>query len=287
MTTTLETDLRRWAAPLLAEQELDLYDVELTGGVLKVVVDRTGGVGLDEIARFTRGLSHLLDEHDPISSNYTLEVSSPGIERRLRTAAHWRGAVGQPVKIKLRAGVAEDRRITGTVADATDDAATITTDGDATEVAYADIDSARTVFVWPGQPKPGKPPRGEAGQGAVPGQGGDPSDDHRRRPPVPDHEEGNEMTSGNSEMMEALQALATERGMSAETLMSALADALETAYKKMPGAHEFAWVTIDPDTFDIKVNAQEIDEEGNPFGPELHATPDNFGRIAAQTAARS
>ncbi len=92
------------------------------------------------------------------------------------------------------------------------------------------------------------------------------------------------MTSGNSEMMEALQALATERGMSAETLMSALADALETAYKKMPGAHEFAWVTIDPDTFDIKVNAQEIDEEGNPYGPELDATPDNFGRIAAQTA---
>ena len=92
------------------------------------------------------------------------------------------------------------------------------------------------------------------------------------------------MTSGNSEMMEALQALATERGMSAETLMSALADALETAYKKMPGAHEFAWVTIDPDTFDIKVNAQEIDEDGNPYGPELDATPDNFGRIAAQTA---
>ncbi len=92
------------------------------------------------------------------------------------------------------------------------------------------------------------------------------------------------MTSGSSEMMEALQALATERGMSADTLMSALADALETAYKKMPGAHEFAWVTIDPDTFDIKVNAQEIDEEGNPYGPELDATPDNFGRIAAQTA---
>jgi N utilization substance protein A len=92
------------------------------------------------------------------------------------------------------------------------------------------------------------------------------------------------MTSGNSEMMEALQALATERGMSAETLMSALADALETAYKKMPDAHEFAWVTIDPDTFDISVTAQEVDEDGNPFGEEFDVTPDNFGRIAAQTA---
>jgi N utilization substance protein A len=84
--------------------------------------------------------------------------------------------------------------------------------------------------------------------------------------------------------MEALQALATERGMSAETLMSALADALETAYKKMPDAHEFAWVTIDPDTFDISVTAQEVDEDGNPFGEEFDVTPDNFGRIAAQTA---
>lgn len=92
------------------------------------------------------------------------------------------------------------------------------------------------------------------------------------------------MTSGNSEMMEALQALATERGMSAETLMAALADALEMAYKKMPDAHEFAWVTIDPDTFDIRVTAQEVDEDGNQYGEEFDVTPDNFGRIAAQTA---
>lgn len=92
------------------------------------------------------------------------------------------------------------------------------------------------------------------------------------------------MTVGNAEMMEALHALAAERGMSADTLMAALADALETAYKKMPDAHEYAWVTIDPDTFDITVTAQELDDDGEPFGPELDATPDNFGRIAAQTA---
>ena len=50
-----------------------------------------------------------------------------------------------------------------------------------------------------------------------------------------------------SEMMEALQALAAEKGISVDTLMAALADALESAYKRMPGAHEYAWVTIDPD----------------------------------------
>jgi N utilization substance protein A len=87
-----------------------------------------------------------------------------------------------------------------------------------------------------------------------------------------------------SEMMEALQALAAEKGISVDTLMSALADALESAYKRMPGAHEYAWVTIDPTNFDIRVYAQEIDEDGEPYGPELDVTPKDFGRIAAQTA---
>ena len=87
-----------------------------------------------------------------------------------------------------------------------------------------------------------------------------------------------------SEMMEALQALAAEKGISVDTLMAALADALESAYKRMPGAHEYAWVTIDPANFDIRVYAQEIDEDGEPYGPELDVTPKDFGRIAAQTA---
>jgi N utilization substance protein A len=52
----------------------------------------------------------------------------------------------------------------------------------------------------------------------------------------------------------------------------------------MPGAHEYAWVTIDPTNFDIRVYAQEIDEDGEPHGPELDVTPKDFGRIAAQTA---
>jgi transcription termination/antitermination protein NusA len=88
----------------------------------------------------------------------------------------------------------------------------------------------------------------------------------------------------NPDMMEALQALAAEKGISVDTLMAALADALESAYKRMPGAHEYAWVTIDPTNFDIRVYAQEINEDGEPYGPELDVTPKDFGRIAAQTA---
>jgi N utilization substance protein A len=88
----------------------------------------------------------------------------------------------------------------------------------------------------------------------------------------------------NIDMIEALNALAAEKGISAETLLGALADALESAYKRMPNALEYAWVTIDPTTFDIRVFAQELDEDGEPYGPELDVTPTDFGRIAAQTA---
>jgi N utilization substance protein A len=88
----------------------------------------------------------------------------------------------------------------------------------------------------------------------------------------------------NPEMMEALQALATDKGITVDVLFAALADALESAYKRMPGAKEYAWVTIDPDSFDIRVFAQDIDEDGEPYGPELDVTPSDFGRIAAQTA---
>jgi len=92
------------------------------------------------------------------------------------------------------------------------------------------------------------------------------------------------MSGNNLEMMEALQALAVDKGISVDDLLAALADALESAYKRMPDAYEYSWVTIDPDTFEIRVFAQDLDEDGEPEGPELDVTPDDFGRIAAQTA---
>jgi len=87
----------------------------------------------------------------------------------------------------------------------------------------------------------------------------------------------------NADMMEALQAVATERGLSIDTLFAALADALESAYKRRDDAWEYSWVTIDPDTMEFRVFAQELDEYGEPFGEEFEVTPDDFGRIAAQT----
>ena len=89
----------------------------------------------------------------------------------------------------------------------------------------------------------------------------------------------------NDDMMQALRDLATEKGITPETLMGALADALESAYKRLPGAYEYAWATIDPVTGEMRVTAQELNEDGEAFGPELDVTPDQntLGRIAAQT----
>ena len=88
----------------------------------------------------------------------------------------------------------------------------------------------------------------------------------------------------NTEMMEALQAMAAERGITVDALYSALADALESAYKRLPDAKEYAWVTIDPTSLEFRVLAQDLDADGNPVGEEFEVTPNNFGRIAAQTA---
>jgi N utilization substance protein A len=92
-----------------------------------------------------------------------------------------------------------------------------------------------------------------------------------------------EKTEKNAEMLEALRALAAEKGISEEIMLEALANALVTAYKRMPEAAEEAEVVVYPDTGEIQVIAQELDEDGHVVR-EWDDTPADFGRIAAQTA---
>jgi N utilization substance protein A len=94
------------------------------------------------------------------------------------------------------------------------------------------------------------------------------------------------MTTNHAEMLDAMRALAELRGITVQVLFEALANALETAYKRMPGAFENSWVDIDPDTGVYHIFAQQLDEEGEPFGEEFEVPLDeqSFGRIAAQAA---
>ena len=84
-------------------------------------------------------------------------------------------------------------------------------------------------------------------------------------------------------LLDALELLEREKGVPAETILDALANALVSAYKRTPGAAEEARVTIDPETGEIIVYGQDLDEDGNVI-KEWEDTPDDFGRIAAQTA---
>jgi len=137
--------------PVLEATNLELVDVELRSGVLLVTVDRPGGVDLEALTDANRAVSGVLDELDPIPGRYTLEVSSPGVERTLRTPAHFAKAVGETVSVKTRPQVPGERRLRGRLV-ASDDSgfelAVEGRDGAPTRLSYADIDRARTVFVW-------------------------------------------------------------------------------------------------------------------------------------------
>ncbi len=151
--------VRALIAPIASDLGLDLYDVEQRGGTLRVTLDTPAGaqtgVTLDELALASRLVSRELDHADPIPGRYTLEVTSPGVERALRTPAHFQRELGKVVAIRLRDVGNEERRLTGTLVGADESTATIEIEGTPRTVALDDIDRAKTVFSWAAAPKPG------------------------------------------------------------------------------------------------------------------------------------
>ena len=146
--------VRDIVAPLVADADLDLYDLELAGGVLQVLVDKPGGADIGVISTLSRSISRALDEHDPIDGTYALEVGSPGLERPLRVPAHFGGAVGTTVKVKTKPGVEGERRVEGTITAADDTSVTVQqADGAERTLRYEDIERARTTFQWGGAAK--------------------------------------------------------------------------------------------------------------------------------------
>jgi ribosome maturation factor RimP len=143
--------VRRFAEPLVSQRGLSLYDVQHHGGTLQVLVEGPDGVDLDQLAELTRVLSLELDESDPIPGRYTLEVSSPGLERKLRTPRHFADAVGETVSIKTVAGVEGDRRLRGIVQRAGGEGidVVVVSSGEPRRLTYDQIERAHTVFEWP------------------------------------------------------------------------------------------------------------------------------------------
>ena len=163
MSKRIET-VHRALEPALARRGYDLFDVTLTGQgrarVLRVAIDRDGGIDLDAITDATEAVSDVLDHDDElVPGPYTLEVSSPGVERPLRRPLHFRRAIGETVTVKTRDPDGVVQRLRGVLGGADEESEggiTLHTDGGENRIRYDTIEAARTVFEWGPTPAPGR-----------------------------------------------------------------------------------------------------------------------------------
>jgi ribosome maturation factor RimP len=154
--------VRKLVEPLITAAGLELWDVDFSGDVLRILIDRPGGADLDSIGRLSEPISTLLDETDAgPEGRYVLEVSSPGVERVLRTPDQYRRFVGQLVSVKTSQPVDGARRFSGPLLACDDLGIVLGADPggvDALEhrFSYDQIQQTRTVLVWGPSPKPGR-----------------------------------------------------------------------------------------------------------------------------------
>ena len=144
-------ELERAVAAACDSVGVELVDIELRAGVLQVTVEREEGIDLECVARASRVISDLLDAREDLApdTHYELEVSSPGVERRLRRPEQFERAVGTMVSVRTLAGVTGERRAEGVLSGVDDEGFTLVgDDGAARHVRFDDVDRAHTVFDW-------------------------------------------------------------------------------------------------------------------------------------------
>jgi ribosome maturation factor RimP len=147
MTGTLRERLIALVEPLLMRLGYELVELEYAAGrahaLVRLFIDSESGVGLDDCARVSREVSALFDVEDPIPSAYTLEVSSPGFDRVLRTRAHFGRFVGSRVYVELKEPRAGRRRYTGTLLTVDEGGIALDVDHEHVVVTFAEIGKAR------------------------------------------------------------------------------------------------------------------------------------------------
>ena len=152
---------RLWTVvePYVAAEGIELDDLEVLGQgpgkIVRVTVDGAKPVGVDRIASLSLGISRLFDADDPISGSYTLEVGSPGLERKLRRPAHYAKSLGRDIKAKIK-GAEGFETIRGTLTSVDAGGFVVEIEGEDRAVKFEDVTSASTVFVWQKTPKSGK-----------------------------------------------------------------------------------------------------------------------------------
>ena len=127
--------------------ELSDLDVKLGGkhGVLRVFIDKLDGIGLDDCEKVSLAVSALLDVEDPLPGHYDLEVSSPGLDRKLTKTAHFQRFAGETVKVQMRFPIEGRRRFRGTLVSSDDENIVVEVNGVSHTLPVATIDTARLV----------------------------------------------------------------------------------------------------------------------------------------------
>lgn len=151
---SLAARIERVAEPLAAAGEIELVEVEVRGShgsrVVRIVADAAGGIDVDRIARLSRQVGARLDEEDLVDGSYTLEVSSPGLDRTLHERADFARVVGREVRVlrnQLRPE-GEPGEIVGTVRTVTERGIVLTVEGQDRELTLEEIEHGKVVLPW-------------------------------------------------------------------------------------------------------------------------------------------
>ncbi len=138
--------------PVCESAGYELVDIQYTsapgGRLVRVFIDKDGGVSFADCERVSRELSALLDVEDPVPNKYNLEVSSPGLDRPLRKPSHFKKCIGETVKVKLAEPKDGRRNFQGALLSAENNTVSVDVDGDKFELPLSLIESAKRVPDW-------------------------------------------------------------------------------------------------------------------------------------------
>jgi ribosome maturation factor RimP len=150
------TITRIWelAAPLAEGEGMEIVDVEFRpegsrgGRVLRLYLDKEGGLSVDDLTRVSRRLSELLDAEDAVEGAYTLEVSSPGINRPLKKPEHFTRFVGKRIRVRTRDMIDGRRSFLGILAQVAGDSVILTQEGKQYQIPFSMIDKSNYEHDW-------------------------------------------------------------------------------------------------------------------------------------------
>jgi ribosome maturation factor RimP len=144
-------ELLKLLEPAVERLGYELVDLEVRlggkGGLVRVFIDKPEGIDLDDCEKVSLAVSALLDVEDPVPGNYNLEVSSPGLDRKLTKVEHFQRFAGETVKVQMRFPIEGRRRFRGTLVSSDDENIVVDVDGESHSLPLRTIDTARLVPV--------------------------------------------------------------------------------------------------------------------------------------------